>query len=575
MGARGCGKTTLLKMLTPASLHHWDSKHKTSKLSALPFIGVYIPTDIHWKKQLEQLKDDFENNIVEYISKGSVTINILVSLVKTFSMLLKTYPYTTEEERIADEIEICKLLIEVWDLKKPVVPNLDYIELHLLSIIKIANGDLKKIKIVKTHNFVFNDLLFQDFFDLVRVGCLAFEKKCTKFSTKRWALCFDELEIAPEWLQFKLLEYLRSRDQNIIFKLTTAPIISLIRAIQLDANKVEATENNDFAVIKIWTSNQKEFKSWANFCHKILQSRMSRKFRTAVDASEIFGKSDLERVIIQSVGAGKNDEKKNFQRDTPTWKITRQLAVVDSTFSSFLRKKEIDPQNPEPKNGTHRDQIFRKMKPLVVYRFQFRKGNQTQLRARKVIPLFYGIPLIYEMSDGNPRIFIDMIDRMMEVAQSANGQYRELTINEQSRIAMEASEKFRLVMCSHPDANITIRDSNVNLVDIIEKIGDYFHSRMVNDNFTLDPPGAFRVDEDINNKYVELLQLGLYLGAIVYLDSTEIIAPKGIIGKKFRLSYILSPYYGLLSREYKEVQLSLILNKGVAPVTSQQNLFKQ
>lgn len=60
MGPRGSGKTTLLKMLTPLALSSWKGGSKARQVrEKIPFIGVYIPTDIHWKRQLQH----FENKL--------------------------------------------------------------------------------------------------------------------------------------------------------------------------------------------------------------------------------------------------------------------------------------------------------------------------------------------------------------------------------------------------------------------------------------------------------------------------------------------------------------------------------
>jgi hypothetical protein len=88
---------------------------------------------------------------------------------------------------------------------------------------------------------------------------------------------------------------------------------------------------------------------------------------------------------------------------------------------------------------------------------------------------------------------------------------------------------------------------------------------MINEAFTIDPAGSFTVDEEINNKLLELLEIALYLGAIVYLDSSDTLSNQGLVGKRFRLSYTLSPYFSLLSREYPAINLSTILKKERLP----------
>lgn len=571
MGPRGCGKTTLLKMLSPGALIYWDEKQKTNIFNDIPFYGVYIPTDIHWKKQLDQLKNDFgENNFTNATSRVTVHINILISLVKTFSFLIDFIKSNQNEEEIIDkEITFSKFLIDNWKLQKPIIPNLNSIEISLLSVVANVNAEIRKKNYNNQYEIRLESFLYFDFIDLSNIALSFFHNIFTELPHKKWAFCFDELEIAPEWLQFQLLEYLRSRSQTILFKLTTAPIISLYKAIKKDHPIINATENNDYKVVRVWTSNQKQFRSWSEFCNQLIRSRISRKYNSRVLPEQVFGNSYLERVLTQSFPTIHYDSrKKDFDFETLSWYLMKDLAQIDNSFERFLIKKSINPLNPTPNNNKEKDEIFRKIKQLAIYRHQFIKSGSTK-RSRKVVPLYYGIPLIYELCDGNPRILIGMIDEFLNLSHNKQSDLRELNINEQSRILSEISSRYLSIISSHPDANVTINDRNLNLKELLQTIGNYFFSRMVEEPFTMDTIGSFKVDEEINNKLLELLELALYLGAIVYLDHDESLSKKGIVGKRFRLSYTLAPTFGLLCREFGEIKLSTILKRSL--IKQQQN----
>jgi energy-coupling factor transporter ATP-binding protein EcfA2 len=568
MGPRGCGKTTLLKMLTPTALHFWDKKQRTNIFSEIPFIAVYIPTDVQWKKQLDQLIKDFpDKHAVESVSRATVNINILISVIQTFSFLLRETEHVLPSfNSTSNESKLCSILIDKWSLTKPIIPDLDSIEISLLGEIAFINSEIRKKKVNLGYTIPEHKMFNFHYFDLVNIAFTAFEKIFNVAGKKNWALCFDELEIAPEWLQFELFQSLRSRDQKIIFKLTTAPIISLVKRIDGELPALNASEKNDYSIIKIWTSNQKDFKIWTEFSDQLIRSRMSRKFNKSIASETLLGVSQLDRLIEESFKFKKMSKNKmSFEKDTPTWHIIRELAMNDFSFLRFLITKDIDANNPVPRNTKEKDEIFRKIKQIVVFRFQFlrerTKEGVVKRRARKLVPLYFGIPLIYELSDGNPRILIGMLDDLLNLASIANGEFRELKISEQSRIISEISQKFLSVTASHPDANVLIKNKVINIADILIEIGTYFHEKLVFDEFTMDPPGSFRVDDSINNKFQELIELALYLGAIVSLDNEDPFSKNGVIGQRFRLSYILAPYFNLLSRDYKEVQLSKILAK--------------
>src|ERR1700744_1561497 len=62
MGPRGSGKTTLLKMITIPGQYFWNknSKDENQKFRP-PFFSIYIPTDVHWKKQMDDFREEFND----------------------------------------------------------------------------------------------------------------------------------------------------------------------------------------------------------------------------------------------------------------------------------------------------------------------------------------------------------------------------------------------------------------------------------------------------------------------------------------------------------------------------------
>jgi len=561
MGPRGCGKTTLLKMLTLPALEKWDSENQTNLYNSLPFHTVYIPTDIQWKHQLEEVGKKFPNNseFTQFVSSATVTINILLSLCETFSYLIRKLQ---SEEYSDEETKFCKQLANHWKLRGPIIPSIDGVKISLLQTVSNLNAKTKKAILTSTHFTDFDDIVFHDFIELVRIACLSFETIFKGNKVSRWALCFDELEIAPDWLQYKLLESLRSSDQKILFKLTTAPIISLYQEVK-EKFVIQASENNDFNVVRIWTTTQHERTGWFKFCEEIANKRIAKRFDNVKSLEEIIGISDLDFGIVESSGLPRSsfiEVKDVYAQKTPTWYVFTQLSKIDPSFRSFLLSKGISPTNPVPSTGTQRNEVFRKMRQLAIYRYHFKKENSSR-RSRKIVPLYYGTRTLYEMCDGNPRIFIGFIDEIIKRAESEPRTCKPLSINQQARIATEISSRYIAVLAAYPGATVTIGNNDKNIKELIDDIGDYIYNKLINEDFTIDPSTSFKIDQDINSKLTRLLELALYLGAIVYLDGQEAISEKGVVDKKFRLSYILSPYFRMLIREYKDINLSTILKR--------------
>lgn len=61
-GPRGSGKTTLLRMLTPEAFSLW---RKVEPGHDIAFIGVFVPADIRWAKQLTVRTDRISNIVAK------------------------------------------------------------------------------------------------------------------------------------------------------------------------------------------------------------------------------------------------------------------------------------------------------------------------------------------------------------------------------------------------------------------------------------------------------------------------------------------------------------------------------
>ena len=101
--------------------------------------------------------------------------------------------------------------------------------------------------------------------------------------------------------------------------------------------------------------------------------------------------------------------------------------------------------------------------------------------------------------------------------------------------------------------------NRIDLATLLRVIGDYFRRRLFGPKFELDPVGSFTVDSHINEEIVELLRLGVYHGAVVYVDPVPDTIESSLRGKRFRLSYMLSPLYKLSLNLHDPISLSTIL----------------
>jgi hypothetical protein len=109
----------------------------------------------------------------------------------------------------------------------------------------------------------------------------------------------------------------------------------------------------------------------------------------------------------------------------------------------------------------------------------------------------------------------------------------------------------------------------------MDRIGTYFYNECVAGPFDDDPDGTFIVDANTYQELASALQIALNAGAIIWVpEKKDATILTSIRGKRFRLSYLLAPYYQLPLHLGRQVSLGKILRESSAePDKDQPNLF--
>lgn len=542
LGARGCGKTTAMKMLTLPALYTWNNKDAKELQQNLPFYAIYISTDIYWdvkNKSYEEQLHEF-GNFFDLISKFSVNSSIFISLCETFLNIIKYEKFSEDRSK---EVEISTILIDRWKLNNT-IPQLIYVKESLLKRIDDVNQIIK--------NFIFNNEKtskppYYDFFSLDFDSSLPYivSAFCRIYSIsekKKWALCFDELEFAPTWLQEHLYRSLRSRrEQNFLFKISSSPILP--KELEPIFNTTyQASAGNDFDCIKMWASGSKE----EDFSIKLIESLL-KSSRIKKSAKTFFGKNPL---YLES-------RRESYTPSSPYMVEIKELADKDREFKKFLLTKDIDPNNPIPGSISQKASIYRKIKPIVYFRNYFIKINaeSTELRTRnKSIELYNGIEILSKICEGNPRWLIGLINSIINRLEEGNHtnnmsiQYDEI---------MSVSNRF---INSIENIAIELEDRDLTIKKFIDKIGNYFREEILGKEFKSEPASTFNVDVK-NSDYIKIIEKGIFQGAFILIDDDNDDFDFEVNGKRLKLSYMYYPTYKLPIRKSKDVSLQKIFNE--------------
>jgi len=557
-GPRGSGKTTLLKMLQQPAIEAWKHPEADRYRALVDFTGVFVPTDISWGAQLQALgygRLDPDSHGV--LSVAAFTTHTLRSLITAMLYrLAKTkddslVPFRRVQLDSDAEGSLVREVSSAWHLS-PTIPS-------LLSLKQSLTRKLSEIQELATklsftaesqrkEEVAATRALHLHFIPAVVLAIEIFNDAVGE-NDGTWALLFDELEIAPSWIQEELIRSLRSVDQRILFKLAMSPLSDNAFYIR---DAFSGLPGQDFEQVALWYTEKRDSYS---FCERLWYSIVRND---EAKPKDVLGKSYFETGVEEWAGSGTA-----YRPDSRLGRLFKNLAKTDKPFRAYLREKEIDPLKLEQLQPDERAATVRKVAPLVPVREFYRSPDPTETaasrqkrRSRKSPVLYAGAESLFAITEGNPRWFIAVVRRML--ARCTPGCRRVSPSIQADELAI-AGQRFTALLSTLPVPPSLTRSPR-GLLHLLNQVGDFFHEKIVGDVFLADPPGTFIVDSTATNELADAIKQAVNAGALIYLpdDEAQVIL-KSSRGKRFRVSYLLAPHYGLPLRLGPSVSLSTIL----------------
>ena len=470
LGTRGCGKTTMLKMLHPSAVREYQKIHSEFSLD---FYGVYIPADRQWSLILEQLDKETEHiNFYEKVSHSLVNVNILLAFMDTLKTLFDDGSFDATVK-----MQYLSSLVTLWKLGKNIPPIIDIIRLNLKGMII----DIKNAISDSDFSFVFPYVCKSNFEDTISLAVelfnSLFEDPC-----KKWALCFDEMEIAPEWLQRKIVNgCLRSIDQSLLFKITATPDWKVC-----NNNHKSPTQGNDFEFIKCWNYDYSSTMEWRIFCDSIIESQVLSKY----------GITQNEFMSLLS------DPKKhelNF--------FFHELPKVDNGFYEVFQKENYDEKNGviEIKNWIQRKKKYRY--PVLFCRYSwFMQKRQFGIPFENV---YLGDWLLYKMADGNPRVFCNILGDIVLCLLSSKGKLMP-KLPALRDIVTDYSKHY------YEGASFLLEEYKTefgifSFEELVNQIGRFFQNELLSNNYNPSPITMFTLSKSSSlQSFIKKVTIALY-----------------------------------------------------------------
>lgn len=511
LGARGSGKTTMLKMLQPEAVRVFNSQD--DKLD-IPFYGVYIPSDRQWSLILEQL-DEQANPFFKHVSQALVNLNVMLAFLETLNSVLKDKDISS-----SDNYNFCKTFIQQMRLDENLPPVIEIINLHLRNLVIELQNAVRE----GNYDYVFPLVCKTNFMDSLTLVLGIIDWCYSKYNLNQlWALCFDEMEIAPEWLQNDIVgHYLRSKNQRLFFKITSTPDWT----IPLNSFR-DPSVGNDIEVIKCWNSELANFAEWKSFCNVIIDNMLFSKY--GIDRDALRGLITVEK------------QDRTFYLEN--------LPKVDKGFADyFLRDSDRDDNN---KPVISRSSIRSKFYNGLVLAMRYQHFCYVAKKNYSHNFVYLGDWLLYSMADGNPRSLLHILDEI-PVAMEVDGRLR-MNIPVLNRVVREYSAKAmeeRFSYCVMKP--IELASIKYSFRDILMAIGDYFRNDLLGEKYNPFPRTMFAVDG--SSELLRFIHVGLESGALIRIDDRNAYSGKYLNGV-YRLTFMLYPYFGYVHTPTKDVVL--------------------
>lgn len=555
VGPRGSGKTTLLKMLTTPAIEAWSHPLAATAREKASYTSVYVPSDITWREQfiaMEQQLGDPE--LATTLARSAFTSHLHRAFVSAVMTRLETYLDLNQHgeafRRVpfsrADEESLTRSLARTWNFPRP-APTLPILREMLSERIEeiyfIANRERLLGAAERPQRLAANRWLHIHYLHSIPT-LIEVTNNALGEPQGRWGFLFDELEIAPDWLQRELYASLRSVDQRAIFKLAMAPYMPF-GTIVPDAKPIGV---QDYTPISLLGQN---VRNTVNFCRAIWDQLIRDRVADPVDPEDVLGRSRWSDDPEESDG-------KYIQGSSFAYQV-QELREKDHSFDRYLERFRAQPSTWADMTERRRAQILRKAQPIIYLRNYYLKSGGTKMpprKSRKAHGLFGGYPTVFTLTDGNPRLIKAVLSSVIDDWMQTG---RRVDFATQGRILKRAAEIFKSTLSNAVGPQPRIRRFGTGVVPLLECISEYFARDVYGSSFTPDPRLTFIVDDQTPTDVAEAVGVALNLGGVVLVGSNSDELFGDVFGKRFRLCYLIGLLEELPARLGPEVKLSRVL----------------
>lgn len=547
LGPRGSGKTTLLKMLQLRALAAWQHGKASEIRRNISYHSIFLGTDVLWGSQLESRTKDIEDEEKRaQIRRTSFRLHLALAFLNALDECRDpALASHAELSRFAHPLDgkteraLARSLAQLW-LMDPATDSLLGLRIHLrtqLSLLLSLTSELRRD----------GNAVLPQFADLDPVASLISAIDVTNHvmgqPSRRWAILCDELEIAPDMVRRELFQLLRSTSHNILFKFSLFPYSSELSTL---TGPNSPSSGNDYAALELYYGRR---EGAYQFCEAMLRGMVAEAGGPHFQIPEdVLGDGWFD-------GGRVHRRTKTSPYAPPSGQFflrAKRLAGIDPSFQQWLRTMGINLQKVH--ELTESDQApYRKALPYILTRSEFLRSG-GKLRSRKALSLYTGAYSLFSLTEGNPRIFINLMRPLVQEYVEKQG-----TVGSDVE-AISADLTIHRFLSSLSAIPTTGHGDIRSILQLIKVIGDFFSEAQLAPKFSSEPASTFIIDDEVPASIIELVGRSLNAGALVHMPANAGDTVRELRGARLRLAYTLAPEYKLPLMSGRSINLSTILH---------------
>ncbi len=465
IGTRGSGKTFLLKMMRRSMLRHIDHPMAQTIVSNKEFLSLYVPMHLEFVRLFsnEKIKDENKKDLFLLM----FNCHLAHSLVLEVQDLLRSEQYDVDEEYLLTA-KVCSYIDKSWF-------GGDKSNLYTFdSLLDKINGmfhnidpdkeDWRKLPIVFRRQLCSPLLAVKEHIESL-----------FKLSSPTWIICIDEAEFLNESIQKIINGVLRSNSDSIAIKIATLPFHHI--TLETTEPGISIGEGDDF----VYSSIDLLFDStdFVELTNKLCKNRLNGLKPEIQQINEL-------KDFLGTVG---DDSLIDYYRLEVGEALATEQNLEARIVSQFSPKRKEGSKSYSNRKQT----IYKKYSPVLFVRDMYNKskaGNST--------PGWYaGADIVRKVSQGNPRLFIQLMHALFDRAKDAT-----LEPKEQHRVIMRFAEK----ICG---ATKSLQSQGPIIGSSLEKIAQFLQDRVhgqyiVNNGTAFTLSFADKSDFENNRSWIQL-----------------------------------------------------------------------